>query len=124
MNRSGAFFVTGASSGLGARTAELLAAQGYRVAGAARRVERIAELSGVMAVHLDLTDPASVVTLGPVRTRTGVRGRPGKRAHLGARADLRALATLRPSARARKASSGSGGAVRPRHAESRQSGRS
>ena len=71
-----AVFVTGASSGLGARTAELLAAQGYRVAGAARRVERIAGLSGVMPVHLDLTDPASVVQavdivesqLGPIGT--------------------------------------------------------
>jgi NAD(P)-dependent dehydrogenase (short-subunit alcohol dehydrogenase family) len=76
INSKGVVFVTGASSGLGARTAELLAAGGYPVAGAARRVERIAELPGVMPVHLDLTDPASVLQavdivesqLGPIRT--------------------------------------------------------
>ena len=49
--------VTGASSGIGAATAALLSEQGWEVIGAARRVELI---TGVRAVHLDVTDPASV----------------------------------------------------------------
>ncbi|WP_243064967.1 oxidoreductase [Humibacter sp. RRB41] len=56
----GTALVTGASSGLGARTAQLLAERGYRVIGAARRVEAIRELPGVVAVHLDLTDGSSI----------------------------------------------------------------
>ncbi|HWD62464.1 MAG TPA: oxidoreductase [Humibacter sp.] len=56
----GTALVTGASSGLGARTAELLAERGYRVIGAARRVEAIRKLPGVVAVQLDLTDGSSI----------------------------------------------------------------
>lgn len=52
--------VTGASSGLGAQTARLLAARGYRVAGAARRVDLVAEVPGVVPVHLDLTNETSI----------------------------------------------------------------
>ena len=48
--------VTGASSGIGAATARLLAAEGARVVGGARRVER---LETDVAVELDVTDPAS-----------------------------------------------------------------
>lgn len=60
MHRSrSTILVTGASSGLGARTAELLAAQGHQVVGAARRVELVEQLAGVVPVHLDLTDEAS-----------------------------------------------------------------
>ena len=55
-----AVLVTGSSSGLGARTAQMLAEQGYPVVGAARRVEQIAQLAGVVPVHLDLTDEASI----------------------------------------------------------------
>lgn len=61
--------VTGASSGLGAHFAELLARQGARVVLTARRSDRLAE--GVekiraaggeaIAVAMDVTDPASVV---------------------------------------------------------------
>jgi NAD(P)-dependent dehydrogenase (short-subunit alcohol dehydrogenase family) len=58
--------VTGASSGIGARTAELLAAQGLTVFGAARRTDAIAALPGVTPVRLDLTDEAS--TREAVRT--------------------------------------------------------
>jgi 3-hydroxy acid dehydrogenase / malonic semialdehyde reductase len=49
--------VTGASSGIGAATAQALAAEGARVVGGARRVERIAP--PVTPLELDVTDPAS-----------------------------------------------------------------
>jgi 3-hydroxy acid dehydrogenase/malonic semialdehyde reductase len=59
--------VTGASSGIGAATARLLAAAGARVVGGARRVER---LETEVALALDVTDPAScerfVDAAGPV----------------------------------------------------------
>jgi len=48
--------VTGASSGIGRATAKALAAAGARVAGGARRVER---LDTEIALELDVTDPAS-----------------------------------------------------------------
>jgi NAD(P)-dependent dehydrogenase (short-subunit alcohol dehydrogenase family) len=53
--------VTGASSGIGAVTAARLAREGFTVYGAARRTDRLAELEGVRALPLDLTDDASVV---------------------------------------------------------------
>jgi 3-hydroxy acid dehydrogenase / malonic semialdehyde reductase len=49
--------VTGASSGIGAATAQALAAEGARVVGGARRVDRIAP--PVSPLELDVTDPAS-----------------------------------------------------------------
>ena len=48
--------VTGASSGFGRSTARMLAAAGVRVAGGARRTER---LETEVAFDLDVTDPAS-----------------------------------------------------------------
>jgi 3-hydroxy acid dehydrogenase/malonic semialdehyde reductase len=48
--------VTGASSGIGAATARALAREGVRVAGGARRVER---LETDVALELDVTDPES-----------------------------------------------------------------
>jgi NADP-dependent 3-hydroxy acid dehydrogenase YdfG len=48
--------VTGASSGIGRATAKALAVAGVRVAGGARRVERLAT---EIALELDVTDPAS-----------------------------------------------------------------
>jgi 3-hydroxy acid dehydrogenase / malonic semialdehyde reductase len=48
--------VTGASSGIGRATAKALAAAGVRVAGGARRVDR---LDTEIALELDVTDPAS-----------------------------------------------------------------
>ena len=56
--------VTGASSGLGAHFAGVLAAQGARVAIAARRVDRLDALAKTIgnahAVEMDVTDAASV----------------------------------------------------------------
>ncbi|HKH22500.1 MAG TPA: SDR family NAD(P)-dependent oxidoreductase [Solirubrobacterales bacterium] len=58
--------VTGASSGIGAATAQSLAAAGFEVVAAARRVERCKELAeeiGGRALRLDVTDPDSVAAL-------------------------------------------------------------
>ena len=54
--------LTGASSGIGYATAELLARQGHKVYGAARRVEQIEPLAavGVKALRLDVTSNESI----------------------------------------------------------------
>ena len=59
--------VTGASSGIGAATAKLLAANGFHVIAAARRVDRLEALaksdSNIEIVELDVTNQESVQTL-------------------------------------------------------------
>ena len=47
--------LTGASSGIGYKTAELLASLDYKVYGAARRVEKMASLSvlGITPIEMD-----------------------------------------------------------------------
>lgn len=52
--------ITGASSGIGARTAAKLAATGATVFGAARSTRAIADIPGVTPVALDLRDEASI----------------------------------------------------------------
>ena len=53
--------ITGASSGIGQSTAKALLERGWVVYGAARRVERLRELSehGLRSLYLDVTQPAS-----------------------------------------------------------------
>ncbi len=86
--------VTGASSGLGAHFARLLASQGAKVALAARRLDRLESLAGeieaaggtALAVACDVTDEASIVaavaqaaerigTLDILVNNSGVTGR-------------------------------------------------
>lgn len=59
----GTAVVTGASSGIGAATAHRLAAEGFEVVVGARRLKRLQEVAepiGARALHLDVTDTASV----------------------------------------------------------------
>lgn len=55
--------ITGASSGMGKSTANILHAQGYKVYGAARRTDRMQDLAdkGMGVVSLDLTKDESIV---------------------------------------------------------------
>jgi NADP-dependent 3-hydroxy acid dehydrogenase YdfG len=58
--------VTGASSGIGEATVRSLAAEGFQVVAAARRVERCEEVArevGGRALRLDVADPESVAEL-------------------------------------------------------------
>lgn len=62
MIQSKVILVTGASSGIGFDTCKLLADQGHRVYGAARRMEKMEPLRqfGVTPVRMDITDDNSV----------------------------------------------------------------
>ena len=67
MTTQGRAVVTGASSGIGAASAIALAAEGFRVIAAARRVDMLADLAaahpGIEPFALDVTNEASVAAL-------------------------------------------------------------
>jgi NADP-dependent 3-hydroxy acid dehydrogenase YdfG len=58
--RSRVVLITGASSGIGGATAELLAAKDYRVFGGVRAPATILPLAGVQLMPLDVHNEASI----------------------------------------------------------------
>ena len=69
-----AVLVTGASSGIGRKIAELLAARGYFVYAGARKPADIAELSGIkniQGVKLDVTSPADITAAAETVRKAG-----------------------------------------------------
>jgi NAD(P)-dependent dehydrogenase (short-subunit alcohol dehydrogenase family) len=74
---SGAVLITGASTGIGEATVELLAARGVPVVAGARGaadLERLGKVPGVEPLELDVTDAAHVERLGARLAGTPLRG--------------------------------------------------
>jgi 3-oxoacyl-[acyl-carrier protein] reductase len=64
-----ACLVTGASSGIGAGVARLLASQGARVVATARRIDRIERVEGVTVVAADVTNADDIARLAAEGTK-------------------------------------------------------
>lgn len=62
MTKQKIVLITGASSGIGYQAAEKLSAHGFKVYGAARRIEKMSPLSslGIIPLKVDLTDEHSI----------------------------------------------------------------
>ena len=60
MTHQNVVLITGASSGIGRATAEVLASRGYRVFGTARDPANVTPITGVELLPLDVRDDASV----------------------------------------------------------------
>lgn len=62
MTKQKIVLITGASSGIGYQAAEKLSAYGFKVYGAARRIEKMSPLSslGIIPLKMDLTDEHSI----------------------------------------------------------------
>lgn len=52
--------ITGATSGIGFQTAQLLADKGYTVYGVGRRIEKLNALKNIHAIKMDITDESSI----------------------------------------------------------------
>lgn len=75
MNRNRRVLVTGASSGIGAATARLLAQRGFDVLAVARRRDRLDELAnqtGIAVRQLDVTDHDAIRALAAELESTGI----------------------------------------------------
>lgn len=61
MNQSTVVLVTGVSSGIGRATAEKFSKRGYKVFGTVRNISKVAPISNVEFIEMDVSDDSSVI---------------------------------------------------------------